>query len=330
MKHSVIAGIGHAVGEKIVTNFDLMKFLDTSDEWISERTGIKERRVAADDVYTSDLAAEAGREAVESAGIRPEDVDMIIVASVTPETLTPHMSCMVQKKIGATGANCLDINTACTGFLAGLNIADCFIKCGEYKNVLVIGAETLTKVSDWKDRKTCILFGDGAGAAVVQPTEEDYGLMGHHFGADGEMGHNITLPNILKSEEEMEKRVSGIPQTLWMNGGEVFKFAVRAMINATKKAVAASGIAMEDLNWLMPHQANSRIIEGAAKRLKLEDGVVYDCVRFYGNMGAASIPVALYDANAEGKLKDGDLIAMTGFGGGLCYGSIVMKWKAIR
>lgn len=330
MKHSVIAGIGHAVGEKVMTNFDLMEFLDTSDEWISERTGIKERRVAADDVYTSDLAAQAAAEAVESAGISAEDVDMIIVASVTPETMTPHMSCLVQKKIGAKNANCLDINTACTGFLAGLNIADCFVKCGEYQNVLVIGSETLTKAADWKDRKTCILFGDGAGAAVVQPTEEDYGLMGHHFGADGELGHNITLLNLLKDEEEMEKRISGIPQTLWMNGGEVFKFAVRAMISATKKAVQKSGIQMEDLNWLIPHQANSRIIEGAAKRLHLEEGVVYDCVRFYGNMGAASIPVALYDANAEGKLKDGDIIAMTGFGGGLCYGSIVMKWKAIR
>ncbi len=330
MKHSVIAGIGHAVGEKVMTNFDMMEFLDTSDEWIAERTGIKERRVAGDDVYTSDLAAEAGKEAVESAGISVEDVDMIIVASVTPETLTPHMSCLVQKKIGAKNANCLDINTACTGFLAGLNIADCFVKCGEYQNVLVIGSETLTKTADWKDRKTCILFGDGAGAAVVQPTEEDYGLMGHHFGADGELGHTITLLNILKDQEEMDKRISGIPQTLWMNGGEVFKFAVRAMINATKEAVKESGIQMEDLNWLIPHQANSRIIEGAAKRLRLEDGVVYDCVRLYGNMGAASIPVALYDANAEGKLKDGDIIAMTGFGGGLCYGSIVMKWKAIR
>ncbi|MCI9627176.1 MAG: ketoacyl-ACP synthase III [Clostridia bacterium] len=330
MKHSVIAGIGHAVGEKVMTNFDMMEFLDTSDEWISERTGIKERRVAAEDVYTSDLAAQAGKEAVESAGISVEDVDMIIVASVTPETLTPHMSCLVQKKIGAKNANCLDINTACTGFLAGLNIADCFVKCGEYQNVLVIGSETLTKTADWKDRKTCILFGDGAGAAVVQPTEEDYGLMGHHFGADGELGHTITLLNLLKDQEEMDKRISGIPQTLWMNGGEVFKFAVRAMINATKEAVKKSGIQMEDLNWLIPHQANSRIIEGAAKRLRLAEGVVYDCVRLYGNMGAASIPVALYDANAEGKLKDGDIIAMTGFGGGLCYGSIVMKWKAIR
>ncbi len=330
MKRSVIAGIGHAVGEKVVTNFDLMKFLDTSDEWISERTGIKERRIAGDSVYASDLAAEAAKEAVESAGISVDDVDMIIVASVTPETLTPHLSCLVQRKIGAKNANCLDINTACTGFLAGMNIADCFIQCGEYRNVLVIGTETLTKAVDWKDRSTCILFGDGAGAAVMQPTEEDYGVIGHHFGADGELGGNITLLNLEKNQEELDKRISGIPQTLWMNGGEVFKFAVRAMISATKKAVAQAGITLEDLDVLIPHQANSRIIDGAAKRLKLPEGVVYDCVRLYGNMGAASIPVALYDANAEGKLKDGGIVAMTGFGGGLCYGSVVMKWKAVK
>lgn len=325
-KQAGIVGMGSYVPSKILDNFDLEKMVETSDEWIRTRTGIEERRMADADVYTSDLAAEAALRALKDAQMTPEEVELIILATVTPDMYTPSTACIVQDKIGAVNAAAFDINAACSGFLYALAIANQFIKTGCYNNVLVIGADTLTKVTDWKDRNTCVLFGDGAGAAVIKSVDEDYGILGTHMGADGAAGKVLTVPGIFSPQEELDKRISKNPRTIFMEGQEVFKFAVKIMVQATKTVVEEANLTIEDIDVIVPHQANIRIIDSAAKRLKIDKDKVFVNLNKYGNMSAASVPVALSEAVEEQFIKKGDLVVLVGFGGGLTWGSALMRW----
>ncbi len=324
-----IIGVGHALGEDVLTNSDLEKMVETNDEWIVERTGIRERRIAKADTYTSDLAYRASREALEDAGLSPMDLDLIIVATVTPDFLTPAVSCIVQAKLGADRAAAYDINQACTGLVGGLTMAQQFIENGKYRHILVVGADALSKVTDYKDRKTCILFGDGAGAVVVSRNEDpddDSRIVAAKIGAVGSLGHNLTLPFLRMDEEEKAKRVSKDLHSLWMDGSEVFKFAVRIMAEAVKETLADVGMTVDDIDLLIPHQANTRIIDGAVKRIKINPDKVFVNLPKYGNMSAASIGVALKEAIDEGRVKRGDTIVLVGFGGGLTWGCTILKW----
>lgn len=321
-----ILGTGSCLPEKVVSNHDLAKIVDTSHEWIVSRTGIHTRRIADDNTATSDLATEAAKIALERANIKAEDLDLIIVATVTPDMNFPSTACIVQSNIGAKNAAAFDLEAACSGFLYGVSIADQFIKTGAYDHVLVIGAETLSKIMNWNDRNTCVLFGDGAGAVVLGPTEEGRGIQSTYLGADGEGGKFLTMP---AGGSRMPASVQSIEQNLHyikMDGSEVFKFAVRIMGNAAKKALELADLDVSDIDYLVPHQANTRIISSAAKRLKLPMEKVYVNLDVYGNMSAASIPVALDEAVTKGEIKKGDNVVLVGFGGGLTWGSCVIKW----
>lgn len=324
--NATITGVGASLPNKVLTNFDLEKIVDTTDEWITTRTGINERRIAEDDVFTSDLASKASIEAINDAGLTPSDIDLIIVATITPDMCTPAISCIVQKNINAQNAATFDVNAACSGFVYGLTIANQFIKTGYYKNVLVIGADCLSKVTNWKDRNTCVLFGDGAGAVVVSATHKNEGILSTYIGADGTMGDVLTLPAFNVSDEEKEKRVGDNYKTIWMDGQEVFKFAVKIMADATNKALEKVGLTISDVDMIVPHQANMRIVDGATKRLKVNKDKVFTNLQKYGNMSAASIPVALYECYKEGHLKNGNNVVLVGFGGGLTWASTLIKW----
>lgn len=321
-----IIGTGSSLPEKVITNHDLEKIVDTSHDWIVSRTGIHNRRVADDNTATSDLATEAAKKALEAANIKAEQLDLIIVATVTPDMSFPSTACIVQSNLGAKNAAAFDLEAACSGFLYGVSIGDQFIKTGLYNNVLVIGAETLSKIMNWNDRNTCVLFGDGAGAVVLGPTEEGKGILSTHLGADGEGGKFLTLP---AGGSRMPATVETVEQNLHyikMDGSEVFKFAVRAMASAAKKALSLCELDVNDIDYLVPHQANTRIIGASAKRLKLPLEKVYVNLDKYGNMSAASIPVALDEAVRKEKIKQNDNVVLVGFGGGLTWGSCVIKW----
>jgi len=322
-----ITGTGSYLPQKEITNFDLEKTVDTTDEWIKTRTGISKRRVADDKTATSDLATEAAKRAIEDARLSPEDIDLIIVATVTPDMAFPSTACIVQKNIGATKAAAFDIEAACSGFVYGITIGEQFIKSGVYKNVLVIGAETLSKILNWKDRNTCVLFGDGAGAAILQPVEEGYGILSSTLGADGASGDYLTQPaggsRIPASLESIENNLHYVQ----MDGSEVFKFAVRIMAKSALQAIENSGLNINDIDYMIPHQANIRIIEAAAKRLKIDMDKVYVNLNNYGNMSAASVPVALDEAVRKDNIKAGDIVTLVAFGGGLTWGSSVIKWS---
>lgn len=321
-----IIGTGSYVPDNIVTNKDLERIVDTTDEWIVTRTGIRERRIADENTATSDMASIAAKRAIERAGISPEDIDLIILATVTPDSNVPSTACLVQHRIGATKAAAFDLNAACSGFIYGLVTADQFIESGIYKNILVIGAECLSKFTDWSDRNTCILFGDGAGAAVVGRVEEGYGLLSQYLGADGSGGE------LLKVEAGGSRRPASVETVenklhyFYMDGSEVFKFAVRIMTSASDEVVKLAGLTHEDVDFLVPHQANIRIIEAARKRLKLDQDKVYVNLDRYGNMSAASVPVALDEALRAGIIKKDDNVLLVGFGGGLTWASALMKW----
>ncbi|SCY84975.1 beta-ketoacyl-ACP synthase III [Alkaliphilus peptidifermentans] len=321
-----ITGTGSALPEKELSNFDLEKMVDTTDEWIRTRTGISCRRVTDENTATSDLATEAAIKALKDANLKAEDIDLIIVATVTPDLSFPSTACIVQKNLGAIKAAAFDIEAACSGFLYALTIGEQFIKNGFYKNALIIGAETLSKILNWEDRNTCVLFGDGAGAAVIERTEEGYGILSSYLGADGTGGMALTHPaggtRLPVSLDTFEKKLHYIE----MDGSEVFKFAVRVMGKAALEALERSNISLDEIDHMIPHQANIRIIEAAAKRLKLPmDRVVVNLDR-YGNMSAASVPVALDETLKNGKIKKGDIIVLVAFGGGLTWASTVMKW----
>jgi 3-oxoacyl-[acyl-carrier-protein] synthase III len=321
-----ILGTGSYLPEKVLTNADLEKMVDTNDEWIVSRTGIRERRIAALDEASSDLSVKAAEKALKKAGIRAEELDMIIVTTVTPDMNFPATACLVQDRLGAKKAATFDLSAACTGFIYGISTGAQFIATGVYKYVLVIGVECLSRIVDWTDRNTCVLFGDGAGAAVLGPVEEGYGFLSFELGGDGSGGNLLNLPaggsRLPASEKTIQERLHYVH----MSGREVFKFAVRVMGNATEEALAKAGLSKEDIDFLVPHQANIRIIDSAVKRLGLtEDKVVVNLDR-YGNMSSASIPVALDEAVERGQIKKGDTMVLCGFGGGLTWGATVLKW----
>ncbi len=321
-----IIGLGYYVPEKVVTNKDIEKIVETTDEWIVERTGIKERRMVDPSMATSDLATFAAEKALADAGISVEEIELIIVATATPDMFFPSTACLVQANLKAANAAAFDLAAGCSGFVYSLVVAAQFIKAGLYKKILVIGAESLTRFCDWTDRNTCVLFGDGAGAAVVAETKAGYGILGINLGADGSGGDLLKLPaggtRIPASAESVNSRLHYIH----MAGNEVFKFAVRVMGESALKALEDAGLEADAVDVLIPHQANMRIIQSAAKRLKVPMEKVIVNVHKYGNTSSASIPIALKEAVDEGKVKTGDTLVLVGFGAGLTWASCVMKW----
>ncbi|MBU5425770.1 ketoacyl-ACP synthase III [Tissierella pigra] len=322
-----ISGVGSYVPERVVTNDALSKIVDTSNEWIVERTGIEERRIAEDDTATSDLGTLAAKRALEDAKLQPEDIDLIIVATVTADHAFPSTACIIQKNIGAMKAAAFDINVGCSGFVYGLSIGESFIKSGTYEKVLVIGAEALSKIVDWQDRNTCVLFGDGAGACVLEKCEEGFGILSSELGSDGTNGQVLSQPaggsRLPASIETLEDRLHYVK----MDGKEVFKFAVRVMEKTSMNALEKANLNLADLDFLVPHQANMRIIDAAAKKLKLEKDKICINLNKYGNMSSASIPVALDEAVKNKKIKNGDNILLVAFGAGLTWASMTIKWS---
>lgn len=321
-----ILGVGSYLPKKKLDNFQLEKMMETSDEWIRTRTGISERRVADDSEATSDLATQAALKAIECAKLEPKDIDLIIVASATPDMIFPSTACLVQENIKALSAAAFDISAACSGFIYAMTIAKQFVENNVYKNVLVIGAETLSRVLDYDDRTTAILFGDGAGAAVIGSVKEG-GILSTYLGADGSGKDFLGIPGGGSRFPATYNTVDEKLHTVKMSGSDVYKFAVRIMGEASIKALEQANLTRDDIDYLIPHQANMRIIEASAKRLKLDLDKVYINLDKYGNMSAASVPVALDEAYRDGKLKTGDNVVLVGFGGGLTWGSSVIKWS---
>jgi len=300
--------------------------VDTSDEWITTRTGIKQRRIAAKDEHTSDMAAKAALQAIEQAKISLPEIDLILVATATPDMLFPATACFVQKKIGATNAACLDISAACAGFLFGVEIAQQFITSHTYDTVLVIGADKLTAITNWSDRNTCILFGDGAGAAILRHRGGSHGVISTHIGSDGQYTDILFMPGGGSRCPITRENVDLNLQTIHMTGKEVYKHAVTAMLSAARKALEQAGLRIEDIACVIPHQANMRIIEGIADRLGIPLEKFYVNLDRYGNTSAAAVAIALDEANRSGRIKPGDYILMVVFGGGLTWASTVIEW----
>ncbi|OGX34510.1 MAG: 3-oxoacyl-ACP synthase [Omnitrophica WOR_2 bacterium RIFCSPLOWO2_02_FULL_50_19] len=320
-----IIGLGIYLPKKVLTNSDLEKMVDTSDEWIRTRTGISERRIADEKEVTSDLAANAARMALRDAKLEVEDVELIIVATISPDVPFPATSCIVQAKLGAKNAACFDINAACSGFIHELTIAQQFVESGMYKNVLVIGVELLSRFIDWKDRSTCVLFGDGAGAAVVAPVKTG-GIIASYLGADGTKSGLLICPAGGSLHPASHKTVTEGLHFLKMQGNDVFKNAVRVMTGATAKVLHKAGLTTKDIDCVIPHQANIRIIEAIVERVGIPSEKVFVNVDRYGNMSAASAIVALYEAVKEGRVKKGDKVLLVAFGSGLVWGSCVIEW----
>ena len=321
-----IIGLGYYVPEKVVTNKDIEKIVDTNDEWIVERTGIKERRMIDPSMATSDLATFAAQRALADAGVTAEEIDLIIVGTATPDMFFPSTACLVQANLKATNAAAFDLAAGCSGFVYNLVVASQFIKTGFYKKILVIGAESLTRICDWTDRNTCVLFGDGAGAAVVAETKAGYGILGANLGADGTGGDLLKLPaggtRIPATEESVQSRLHFIH----MNGNEVFKFAVKVMGESALKALSNAGLDTSAIDVLIPHQANMRIVQAIADRLEAPADKLCVNLSRVGNMSGASVPVALDEAVQAGRLKKGDKVLFVAFGGGFTWGAMVMEW----
>jgi len=326
LKSFGILGIGTYVPEKIMTNFDLEKIVETSDAWIQKMTGIKERRIAAENEATSDLAYNAAVKALKSSNTKAEDIDLIVVATMTPDYFTPSVSAILQKRLGAHHAAAFDIGAACSGFVYGLEAGGNFIATGMYKKVLVIGAEVFSRILDWEDRNTCVLFGDGAAAAVLGEVEEGYGLLGSHLGTDGDLDDVLVIPAGGSRTPSSHETIDNRSHYLKMKGPEVFKFAVKSMPMAVEKVLENTGITIDELELIVPHQANMRIINSAAKRLKFPVEKFVMNLDRYGNTSAASVGLALGEALEKGMVKKGDNIALVGFGAGLTYASCILKW----
>lgn len=322
-----IVGTGMHVPPETVTNADLEKIVDTSDEWIRTRTGIRERRRAMDpEMATSHMCVLAAQQALDDAGIEAEEVELVIVATVTPDYLFPATACLVQDRLGARRAAAFDLEAGCTGFIYGMAVGRQFIATGTYDTVLVIGADMLSRVTNWEDRSTCVLFGDGAGAVVLRPVPEGYGVLSMVLGSDGGGGKHLFQPAggslMPASRETVDKKL----HTIHMSGNDVFKFAVRVMDNATMQALEQCGLSKEDVDFLVPHQANLRIVDAARKRLELPSDKVCVNLDRYGNMSSASIPVALHETLKEGRIRKGDVVLLVAFGAGLTWGAGVVKW----
>ena len=321
-----IIGLGKYLPENRLTNKDLEKIVDTTDEWIMGRTGIKERRIASDDEATSDMAVNAARMALKNAKLKPEDIDLIIVATITPDMFFPSTACIVQNKLGINRTPAFDVSVACSGFIYAIAIASQFIKSGIYKHVLVMAAEKMSSVTDWKDRSTCVLMGDGAGAAILGEVK-DGGILSIHLGADGSKGDLLKMPaggsRLPASVSTVEARM----HFLKMQGNELFRHAVKIMAEAALKATEPLGLKADDISLIIPHQANVRILNAVARRMGIDPAKkLYLNIEKYGNMSAASSAVALAEAVEEGRVKKGDIILLDAFGAGLTWGAIVIKW----
>ncbi len=329
MINAKIIGTGSYTPKKILTNFDLEKIVDTTDDWIKTRTGISERRVAEKSEACSDLAINASKKALENAGIKPKHLDLILVATVTPDMLFPSTACMVQLGIGAKNAFAYDLSAACSGFIYGLSIAEQYIKSGRYKNILLIGSEIFSRILNWSDRSTCVLFGDGAGAVVIQAenSKKKEGVLSTHLYSDGQYYDFLLVPAGGSRLPLAENTIGDENQFVKMKGNETFKVAVRLMVNAAKEALKYNDCKLEDINLLIPHQANKRIIDAVIKKLNLPEEKVFLNLSKYGNTSAASIPLALDEAARENKLKPGDILLLTAFGAGFTWGSSIIKWS---
>ena len=325
-RNAVVKGIGMSTATRVLTNQDLEKMVDTNDEWIVSRTGIKERRISEPDQGASYFGEKAARQALERAGVRAEDVDAIVVCSVTGDQIFPSTSCLVQAEIGATNAAALDVGAACAGFIYGLEVAASMIKSGSMNNALVIGVDVLTKFVDWTDRSTCILFGDGGGAVYLEASEENRGVLSTVLKADGTGAKHIHMKAGGTLNPSSRPLAEGVSPYLFMAGQEVYRFAVKAMGDSCCSVLEKAGMTVDDVDLFVPHQANLRIITAASDRLGLPREKVYVNVERYGNMSAGSIPVGLFEAEAEGKLKKGDVVMTVGFGAGLVWGANLIRW----
>jgi 3-oxoacyl-[acyl-carrier-protein] synthase-3 len=320
--YSRIIGTGGYLPEKILTNFDLEKMVETSDEWIRERTGIEQRHIAADGQTTCDLAEQASLKAIEMAGIDPSSIDLIVLATTTPDKIFPSTACLLQQRLNIHGCPAFDVQAVCSGFVYALSVADQFVKTGMAKHALVVGAETLSRITNWEDRNTCVLFGDGAGAVVLEASAEA-GILSTHIHADGqyeELLHVPSGPSKLPQTDELAER------TMAMKGNEVFKVAVNTLSRIAGETLEANGIKQEDLDWLVPHQANLRIISATAKKLKLREDQTVVTVNKHANTSSASVPLALDEAVRDGRIQRGQMVLMEAFGGGFTWGSALIKF----
>ena len=321
-----ILGTGHSYPQGILTNADLEKIVDTSDEWITTRTGIKQRRKAAPGEYTSQFATRASREALERAGMDPMEIDLILCATVTPDQILPSTACLIQAQLGAHKAAAMDIVAACSGFLYGLSLADAMIRGGQVKNVLVIGAEILTRYVDYTDRATCVLFGDGAGAAVVGPTDGDRGILASKIRSDGRYEEQLYAPGGGTKGGFTAETIARGDHFFKMKGHEVFKVAVRSMSEISKDVLCQANLKTEDVDLFIPHQANQRITDAVSNMLGVDQSHVYSNIAMHGNTSSASIPIGLDECVEAGRVKTGDIVLLSSFGGGFTWGSLVMRW----
>jgi 3-oxoacyl-[acyl-carrier-protein] synthase III len=321
-----ILGTGSALPSRVVTNEDMAKMVDTTDEWIRSRTGISERRFVDEGMASSDLAVEAAKKAIEAAGIKPEDIGLVICATVTPDFMFPATACLIQDRLGAKKAAAFDLSAGCSGFLYALSCAVPMVQSGMYKYTLVIGVETLSKITDMTDRSTCVLFGDGAGAVVLGPTAEGRGFLSFEMGADGSGGELLKQAAGGSRNPTTQETILAGEHFISMAGNDVFKFAVRILGSASEAALHKAGLTKADIDFLIPHQANTRIIDSAVNRLGLSPDKVYVNLHKYGNMSSASIPVALDEAVRLGKIQENDLLVLVGFGAGLTWGATTLRW----
>ena len=321
-----IIGTGFYVTDKILTNADLEKMVDTTDEWITTRTGIKERHLAYAHQASSDFAIEAGKRALENAGLEIDDIDLIKIATATPDTLFPYTACWVQKGLGAETIPAFDISAACSGFLYGMILSEALILSGQKRRILLIAVEVLTKITNWKDRNTCVLFGDAASAAVLEESPDESGMLGHYWRADGNLGDLLLLPGGGSRNPATAETVAKKMHYLEMKGNEVFKHAVKRMGEAAVGALEDAGIRRDEVDWLVPHQANIRIIEATGNRLRLPKEKVFVNIHKYGNVSAATIPICLHEMRVEGKLNEGNILVLVAFGAGFTWAGITYRW----
>jgi 3-oxoacyl-[acyl-carrier-protein] synthase-3 len=321
-----ILGTGHAYPEGILTNADLMKIVDTSDEWITTRTGIKQRRKAAPGEYTSLFAVRAARQAIERARLDPSDIDLLICATVTPDQILPSTGCIIQAELGAHSAAAMDVVAACSGFLYGVSLADSMIRTGQVRHAVVVGAEILTQYVDYTDRQTCVLFGDGAGAAVLGPIEGNRGILASKIKSDGRYEEQLFSPGGGTRRKPSAETIAAGEHYFKMKGNELFKVAVRSMAEISREVLERAGKKSDEISLFIPHQANQRITEAVADRLNVDMGKVYSNIAVHGNTSSASIPIALDECVGAGKINEGDLVLMASFGGGATWGAVLMQW----
>jgi len=321
-----ILGTGHSYPEGILTNADLETMVETSDDWITTRTGIKQRRKAAPGEYTSQFAVRAAREAIERAGLQPEDIDLILCATVTPDQILPSTGCIIQAELGANKAAAMDLVAACSGFLYGLTVADTMLRTGQSKYALVIGAEILTQYVDYTDRQTCVLFGDGAGAAVLGPVDGERGILAARIRSDGRYLEQLYSPGGGTRRRPTAETLAAGDHFFKMKGNELFKVAVRSMADISREVLEEAGLSAEDVKLFIPHQANQRITDAVANKLNVNTERVYSNIAMHGNTSSASIPIGLDECVEAGKIQTGDLILLASFGGGVTWGAVALRW----